>query len=107
MAIEAGARAGLIAPDEITFAYLLGRPGSPKAQYWEQALTCWKTLPSDPGAQYDAEVEIDASTVAHMVTWGTSPQDVVPVTAVVPDPNAARDDAGRRAAIAALEYMGL
>jgi 3-isopropylmalate dehydratase large subunit len=107
MAIEAGARAGLIAPDETTFAYIQGRPGAPKAQYWEQALAYWKTLPSDPGADYDSEVEIDASTVAPMVTWGTSPQDVVPVTAAVPNPAAAKDDAGRRAAIAALEYMGL
>ncbi|WP_045737618.1 3-isopropylmalate dehydratase large subunit [Xanthomonas sp. MUS 060] len=107
MAIEAGARAGLIAPDETTFAYIKGRPGAPKAQYWEQAVAYWKTLPSDPNAVYDTEVEIDASTVAPMVTWGTSPQDVVPVTEMVPDPAMVKGDAGRRAAAAALEYMGL
>ncbi|MCW8199448.1 3-isopropylmalate dehydratase large subunit [Verminephrobacter aporrectodeae subsp. tuberculatae] len=107
MAIEAGARAGLIAPDETTFRYLQGRPGAPQAGHWQQALAYWKSLPSDPGAHYDAEVGIDASQVAPMVTWGTSPQDVVPVTAVVPDPATAKDEAAREAAAAALEYMGL
>jgi 3-isopropylmalate/(R)-2-methylmalate dehydratase large subunit len=107
MAIEAGARSGLIAPDETTFAYIQGRPGAPKPQYWEQAVAYWKTLPSDPGAAYDTEVEIDASGIAPMVTWGTSPQDVVQVTGAVPDPAAAGDEASRQAASAALEYMGL
>ncbi|MCW5231576.1 3-isopropylmalate dehydratase large subunit [Verminephrobacter eiseniae] len=107
MAIEAGARAGLIAPDETTIAYIKGRPGAPKQQYWEQAVAYWKTLPSDPGAVYDTEVEIDAFKIAPMVTWGTSPQDVVPVTEEVPDPAAAKDEATRQAAVSALEYMGL
>src|SRR6218665_4082600 len=107
MAIEAGGRAGLIAPDETTIAYIKGRPGAPKQQYWEQAVAYWKTLPSDPGAVYDTEVEIDAFKIAPMVTWGTSPQDVVPVTEEVPDPAAAKDEATRQAAVSALEYMGL
>lgn len=107
MAIEAGARAGLIAPDEITIEYIKGRPGAPKDQYWDQAVAYWKSLPSDRDAEYDTEVEIDAALVAPMVTWGTSPQDVVQVTDLVPDPAAAKDDASRQAAIAALEYMGL
>ncbi|MES2937160.1 MAG: 3-isopropylmalate dehydratase large subunit [Pseudomonadota bacterium] len=107
MAIEAGARAGLIAPDETTYAYIKGRPGAPTEKHWEQALAYWKALPSDPGAVYDAEVTIDATQVAPMVTWGTSPQDVIPVTALVPDPAAAADETSRAAAASALEYMGL
>ncbi len=107
MAIEAGARAGLIAPDETTYAYIKGRPGAPTEKYWERALAYWRSLPSDPGAVYEAEVTIDASQVAPMVTWGTSPQDVIAVTSVVPDPAAAADETARAAAVSALEYMGL
>ncbi|MBA2674412.1 3-isopropylmalate dehydratase large subunit [Ramlibacter sp.] len=107
MAIEAGARAGLIAPDETTYAYIKGRPGAPTEKYWEQALAYWRSLPSDPGAVYDAEVTIDANQVAPMVTWGTSPQDVIAVTSVVPDPAAVGDETARAAAVSALEYMGL
>ncbi len=107
MSIEGGARAGLIAPDETTFAYLQGRPMAPKAGAWEQAVTFWRTLPSDAGARYDREVTLAADKIAPQVTWGTSPQDVVPITGAVPDP-AAEADAGRRAAMArSLEYMGL
>ena len=107
MSIEGGARAGLIAPDETTFAYLQGRPMAPKAGAWEQAVTYWRTLPSDPGARYDREVTLAADKITPQVTWGTSPQDVVPITGAVPDP-AAEADAGRRAAMArSLEYMGL
>src|SRR5579875_519477 len=82
MSIEAGARAGLIAPDETTFAYVKGRPYAPKGAAWELAVKFWKTLPSDPGASYDTEVVIDAAQIAPQVTWGTSPQDVLPITGV-------------------------
>ncbi len=107
MSIEAGARAGLVAPDEKTFAYLRGRPMAPKGALWEQAVAYWRTLPSDPGARYDREVVIDASELEPLVTWGTSPQDVVPVTGRVPDPAAERDEKRRAAMERALAYMGL
>ena len=107
MSIEAGARAGLIAPDDITYAYLKGRPMVPKAGAWEQAETSWRTLPSDQSARYDREVTLDAGAIAPQVTWGTSPQDVAPVTGRVPDP-ADEPEPERRAALAeALGYMGL
>ncbi len=107
MSIEAGARAGLIAPDETTFEYLKGRPFAPKGGAWEQAATYWSSLRSDPGAAYQTEVHLDAAAVAPQVTWGTSPQDVVPITGAVPDP-AAEPDAGRRRAIErSLEYLDL
>ena len=107
MTIEAGARAGLIAPDETTFEYLKGRPMVPKAGAWEAALADWRTLPSDPGARYDREVTIRAGEIAPQVTWGTSPEDVVPVTGAVPGPDSAPDDAKRQSMIRALEYMNL
>ncbi|MSP68067.1 MAG: 3-isopropylmalate dehydratase large subunit [Alphaproteobacteria bacterium] len=107
MSIEAGARAGLVAPDETTFAFLRGRPYSPKGATWEAAVAAWRKLPSDPGARYDVTVTLDAAAVAPQITWGTSPQDVLPVTGIVPDP-AAEADAGKRAKMArALDYMGL
>jgi 3-isopropylmalate/(R)-2-methylmalate dehydratase large subunit len=107
MTIEAGARAGLIAPDDTTFAYLKGRPMAPADAAWDDAVALWRTLPSDPGATYDREVTLDAAGIAPQVTWGTSPQDVLPITATVPDP-AQFDDPGRRAAIErSLAYMGL
>ncbi|MDF1587152.1 3-isopropylmalate dehydratase large subunit [Marinimicrococcus flavescens] len=107
MSIEAGARAGLIAPDEKTFAYLKGRPMAPKGAAWEAAVSYWKTLPSDEGATYDKEVVLDAAEIEPQVTWGTSPQDVVGVTGRVPDPKAVKD-AERRASIErSLQYMGL
>jgi len=107
MTIEAGARAGLIAPDETTFAYLQGRPKAPKGAAWEQAVAFWRTLPSDPGAVFDREIVLDAAEIAPQVTWGTSPQDVLPITESVPNP-ADYDDAGRRAAVErSLAYMGL
>jgi len=86
MTIEGGARAGLIAPDEKTFAYLKGRPYAPKGAQWEAAVNYWKTLPSDEGAFYDKEVVLNAADIPPMVTWGTSPEDVLPIDAVVPDP---------------------
>jgi 3-isopropylmalate/(R)-2-methylmalate dehydratase large subunit len=107
MAIEGGARAGLVAPDETTFAYVKGRPYAPKGAAWEQALAYWRTLPSDPGAHYDKKVSLDTSDIAPHVTWGTSPQDVLPITGRVPDP-AEVDDALKRAAMErSLQYMQL
>jgi 3-isopropylmalate/(R)-2-methylmalate dehydratase large subunit len=106
MTIEAGARAGLIAPDETTFDYIRGRPAAPKGGAWEMALNYWKTFHSDPDARFDSEVEIDVAAIAPMVTWGTSPEDVVEITGVVPDP--ADFDEARAAGIGrALAYMGL
>ncbi len=107
MSIEAGARAGLIAPDEVTFEYIKGRPLAPKAGAWEQAVESWKTLPSDAGATYDKEVTLESSAIEPQVTWGTSPEDVVPVTGQVPNPAEARDDGKRQAMERALAYMGL
>jgi len=107
MSIEAGARAGLIAPDETTFAYLKGRPQAPKAGAWEQAVAYWKTLPSDEGATYDKEVVLQARDIVPQVTWGTSPQDVLPITGAVPDPAAIADPAKRKAVERSLDYMGL
>ncbi|MEQ8584389.1 MAG: 3-isopropylmalate dehydratase large subunit [Thalassobaculaceae bacterium] len=107
MTIEAGARAGMIAPDETTFEYLKGRPMAPKGGEWELAVEYWKTLPSDEGATYDKEVVLKAEDIIPQVTWGTSPQDVVPVTGHTPDP-AAESDPGKKASIErSLAYMGL
>ena len=107
MSIEGGARAGLIAPDETTFASLKGRPYAPKAGAWEQAVSFWKTLPSDAGAHYDREVTLEVAKIAPQVTWGTSPQDVVPITGRVPDPSREADADKRRSMLRSLEYMGL
>ncbi len=107
MSIEAGARAGLIAPDEKTFAYLEGRPLAPKGAAWEQARRYWETLRSDDGAVFDREVELDARALPPLVTWGTSPEDVVAVTGRVPDPAEVADEAKRAAMERALAYMGL
>jgi 3-isopropylmalate/(R)-2-methylmalate dehydratase large subunit len=107
MSIEAGARAGLIAPDETTFNYLKGRPYAPKAGKWEQAVQYWRTLPSDEGAVYDKEVVLKAEDIVPQVTWGTSPQDVLPITGIIPNPADVADQGKRRAVERALEYMGL
>jgi len=107
MSIEAGARAGLIAPDEKTFEYLKGRQMAPKGAMWEQAVHYWRTLPSDPGAAYDREIAIAADTLVPHVTWGTSPQDALPITGAVPDPAEVPDEGRRRAIERSLEYMGL
>jgi 3-isopropylmalate/(R)-2-methylmalate dehydratase large subunit len=107
MSIEAGARAGMVAPDETTFAYLKGRPYAPRGAEWDTALAEWRALPSDPGAAFDREVTIDATTIEPMVTWGTSPEDAVPISGAVPDPEAV-GDAERRAGLQrALAYMDL
>ncbi|MBI4593310.1 MAG: 3-isopropylmalate dehydratase large subunit, partial [Candidatus Rokubacteria bacterium] len=107
MSIEAGARAGMVAPDETTFAWLEGRPFTPKGDQWEKALASWKTLPTDPGAKFDHEVALDAGEIAPTVTWGTSPQDALPITERVPDPSALTDAARRESMERALAYMGL
>src|SRR6266446_2467546 len=107
MSIEAGARAGLIAPDETTFAYVSGRRFAPKGKDWEEAVAHWRTLASDPGAQFDRVIEIDAASLAPFVTWGTNPGMVVPVTARVPELKSFVQEADRRAAEQALAYMGL
>ena len=107
MSIEAGARAGMIAPDDTTFAYLAGRPRAPSGAAWERAVEHWRALGTDPGASYDRRVELDASGVEPQVTWGTSPGMVAPVTGRVPSPGDFPTDVERSAVARALEYMGL
>jgi 3-isopropylmalate/(R)-2-methylmalate dehydratase large subunit len=107
MSIEAGARAGMIAPDDTTYAYLEGRPFAPRGDLWARALAHWQTHPSDPGAVFDREVALDAGEVAPTVTWGTSPQDALPITGRVPDPAREGDLARRQSMERALAYMGL
>ncbi|RMF09421.1 MAG: 3-isopropylmalate dehydratase large subunit [Alphaproteobacteria bacterium] len=107
MSIEGGARAGLIAPDEKTFEYLKGRPRAPKGAAWEAALAYWQTLRTDEGAVFDKEVTLDAANLPPIVTWGTSPEDVVAVTGVVPNPEDVEDEARRARMIRSLDYMGL
>ena len=107
MSIEAGARAGLIAPDDKTFAYLEGRPMAPKGADWDAAVAYWKTLPTDDGAVFDKSVTIKAADVAPTVTWGTSPEDVVPVSGTVPSPESFADPSKQDAARKSLDYMGL
>ncbi len=107
MSIEGGARAGLIAPDEKTFDYIRGRPRAPKAGAWEQALRHWQTLYSDEGAAFDHEIVLDAAKLPPVVTWGTSPEQVVSITGRVPRPDEIADEIKRTAAIRSLDYMGL
>ncbi|NIJ63500.1 3-isopropylmalate/(R)-2-methylmalate dehydratase large subunit [Sphingomonas leidyi] len=107
MSIEGGARSGLIAPDETTYAYLKGRPMAPAGEAWDKAVAWWRTLPSDAGAAYDKSVVLQASDIAPSLTWGTSPEDVVPITGAVPDPESFVDPAKRAAAQKSLDYMGL
>src|SRR5947209_6798343 len=107
MSIEAGARAGMIAPDETTFAYLAGRPRAPTGAAWARAVEAWRQLATDPGAAYDACITLDAWAVAPQVTWGTNPGMVTDVTGAVPDPADFPTDDERRAVSRALEYMGL
>ncbi len=107
MAIEAGARAGLIAPDDVTFHYLAGRPFAPKGEAWEAALARWRQLPSEEGARYDHSVTLDVSSLEPMITFGTSPGMGIPITAPVPDPAEAGDERRREALRKALAYMAL
>ncbi|KAJ6516095.1 aconitase family-domain-containing protein [Mycena sanguinolenta] len=107
MSIEAGARAGMVAPDEVTFNYLRNRPLSPKGDAWDRAETYWRTLKTDEGAKFDIEVNIPASDIIPTVTWGTSPQDTVPITGSVPDPSTMTDPVKRASAERSLAYMGL
>ena len=107
MSIEAGARAGMIAPDEHTFDYIKGRPMAPSGEAWDRAVAWWRTLPSDEGARYDREIVINAADIAPTVTWGTSPEDTVAITGTVPTPKAAKDQAQEAKINRALDYMGL
>ncbi len=107
LTIEGGAKAGLVAPDETTFDYLRGRPSAPKGGAWEMAVDYWKTFFTDEDAVFDREVVLDAATIAPTVTWGTSPEDVIPVTAVVPSPDSFATPDKRASAARALDYMGL
>jgi 3-isopropylmalate/(R)-2-methylmalate dehydratase large subunit len=107
MSIEAGARSGLFAPDDTTFAYLRGRPMAPKGSDWDRAVAYWRTLASDEGAEFDRSVTLDASDVAPSVTWGTSPDEMAPITGSVPDLDSFVDQSKRNAALRALDYMGL
>jgi 3-isopropylmalate/(R)-2-methylmalate dehydratase large subunit len=107
MSIEAGARAGLVAPDDTTFAYLEGRAHAPTGAAWEQALDAWRALPTDEGAAFDKEVVLDAAALEPFVSWGTNPAQVAPISATVPDPDGFAVPAARESAARALEYMGL
>ena len=107
MSIEGGARAGLVAPDEKAFDFLRGRPKSPKGAAWDAAMRYWETLGSDDGAHFDHEIRLDAAKLPPIVTWGTSPEDVISVTGAVPDPDRIEDEAKRLSKHRALKYMGL
>jgi 3-isopropylmalate/(R)-2-methylmalate dehydratase large subunit len=107
MSVEAGARMGLTEPDEKTFEYLKGRPMAPTGAMWDRALAHWHTLKTDPDARFDREVDIDGADLAPHVTWGTNPEEVLPITGRVPDPRQAGDEATRKRLTAAIEYMGL
>src|SRR5438067_7104575 len=107
MSIEAGARAGMIAPDETTFSYMNGRRFAPQGTDWDAAVAYWRTLLSDPDSEFDRTVDIDASGIAPCVTWGTNPAMVEAITGTVPDPSEARSETERRAMERALEYMNL
>jgi 3-isopropylmalate/(R)-2-methylmalate dehydratase large subunit len=107
MSIEGGAKAGMIAPDDTTFAYINGRPYAPKGAAWDAALAYWRSLPSDADAKFDKELTLDGREIAPMVTWGTSPEDAAPVTGRIPEPSSAPDAAKREAIERALAYQGL
>ena len=107
MSIEAGGRAGMVAPDETTFAYLKGRPYAPKGADWEEAVRRWRLLPTDEGAVFDVDVTMDAAAIEPMVTWGTSPENALPISGLVPDPALEPDAERRSAMLRSLDYMGL
>ena len=107
MAIEGGARAGMIAPDDTTFQYLNGRPFAPKGEAWDAAVARWKQLPTDEGAAFDRDIDIDANTLEPMITWGTNPGMGIPITGVIPDASSGADAMARESLAKALAYMGL
>lgn len=107
MSIEAGARAGMVAPDDTTYAYMQGRPYAPKGVQWDAALALWQQLPSDEGARFDSEVTLNAPDIAPMVTWGTNPEQGGPVTGVVPDPRDVKDEIAAQEMAAAIDYQAL
>jgi 3-isopropylmalate/(R)-2-methylmalate dehydratase large subunit len=107
MSIEAGAKAGMVTPDDTTFAYIEGRKHAPKGALWEQALDDWRSLATDADAEFDREVVLDAAKIAPHVSWGTNPGQVAPITGVVPDPDKFADPGAREAAARALQYMNL
>jgi 3-isopropylmalate/(R)-2-methylmalate dehydratase large subunit len=107
MSIEGGARAGMVAPDATTFAYLEGRPKAPKGSAWDMAMKHWETLQTDAGAQFDREVKLDAAKLPPIVTWGTSPEEVATIEGIVPDPKKVADESKRAKMVRSLEYMGL
>jgi 3-isopropylmalate/(R)-2-methylmalate dehydratase large subunit len=107
MSIEGGARAGMVAPDETTYTYIKDRPRAPKGAAWDMARAYWETLPTDDGAHFDREVRLDGARLPPLVTWGTSPEDVVAVTGAVPDPDLIADENKRASKWRALNYMGL
>lgn len=107
MSIEAGARAGMVAPDDTTYAYMQGRPYAPKGVQWDAALALWQQLPSDEGARFDSEVSLNAPDIAPMVTWGTNPEQGGPVTGVVPDPRDVKDEIAAQEMAAAIDYQAL
>ena len=107
MSIEAGGKAGMVAPDDTTIAYLEGRPFEPKAAEWDKAVAFWRTVPSDEGATFDREVSLDAASITPMVTWGTSPEDALSITGRIPEPSTAPDSAKKDSMKRALDYMGL
>jgi 3-isopropylmalate/(R)-2-methylmalate dehydratase large subunit len=107
MSIEGGARAGMVAPDDTTFEYIAGRPHAPAGESWERAVSHWRTLPSDEGAQFDAEIRLDASQLTPMITYGTNPGMGMPITEAVPDPDSVGDPSARAGLDKALRYMGL
>lgn len=107
MTIEGGARAGLIAPDETTFEYIKDKPRAPKGEAWDRAVEYWKTLHTDEGAHYDRVVVLDAANLPPIVSWGSSPEDVVSVQGVVPNPDDIQDETKRTSKWRALDYMGL
>ena len=106
MSIEAGARAGMVAPDETTFAYLKGRPKAPKGAAWDMAMKYWQTLRTDDGARFDREVKLDAAKLPPIVTWGTSPEEVATIEGAVPDPAKVADESKRAKMVRSLDYMG-
>jgi 3-isopropylmalate/(R)-2-methylmalate dehydratase large subunit len=107
MTIEGGARAGMIAPDEKAFAYLKGRPMAPKGEAWDKAVAYWNTLKTDEGAHFDRVIKLDAASLPPVVSWGTSPEDVITIDGTIPNPDEIADEGKRQSKWRALEYMGL